>query len=372
MTAYISEIDTRGGIGNEFVEVAVPTGTDMSGFTLYIYDEFGSVLSGPYGMGPLENTIGTQDIYVLDNASVGLPGIRGEDGVALVDDTGSVVQFISFEGRVVSASDGPAAGMSSTDIGTSTSTGSLQSDDGGNSYYSQSTPNSGTVPCYAPGTLIETPKGQRAIETLRPGDIVITADNGPQKIRWVRSKDHPLDGLETDERPVLIQAGALGPNLPNKDLIVSPQHRILVGAAGQLEALFNKPVFVPAKALTGLAGIRHMTGKSNITWVHFACDRHEIVRANGCHSETLLLGQMVVNGLRSSERRGLEFMFGSIAHCDGALNGPAARPFLSAKTAKKRIIDRMSGAVPAIFETATPCAFLPPIRATTGRMQHKR
>ena len=269
MTAYISEIDTRGNIGNEFVEVAAPAGTDMSGFTLYIYDESGSVLSGPYGMGSLQATISGQDVYVLDNASVGLPGIRGENGVALVDDTGAVVQFVSFEGRVVSASDGPAAGLSSTDIGTQTSSGSLQSDDGGNSYYSQSTPNSGTVPCYAPGTLIETPEGQRAIETLRPGDIVITADNGPQEIRWISSKDHPLDGLGTDKRPVLIQAGALGPDLPNRDLIVSPQHRILVGAAGQLEALFSRPAFVPAKALTGLVGIRHMTGKSSITWITF-------------------------------------------------------------------------------------------------------
>lgn len=343
MTAYISEIDTRGNIGNEFVEVAAPAGTDMSGFTLYIYDESGSVLSGPYGMGSLQTTISGQDVYVLDNASVGLPGIRGENGVALVDDTGAVVQFVSFEGRVVSASDGPAAGLSSTDIGTQTSSGSLQSDDGGNSYYSQSTPNSGTVPCYAHGTLIETPEGQRAIETLRPGDIVITADNGPQEIRWISSKDHPLDGLGTDKRPVLIQAGALGPDLPNKDLIVSPQHRILVGAAGQLEALFSRPAFVPAKALTGLVGIRHMTGKSSITWIHFACDRHEIVRANGCLAESLLLGPMVINGMTPPERRRVKAIFGAAPHLCSALNGPAARVCLKIKDAKAQIQQSLAG-----------------------------
>lgn len=325
MTAYISEIDTRGGIGNEFVEVAVPVGTDMSGFTLYIYDEFGSVLSGPFGMGSVQSTIAGQDVYVLDNSTVGLPGIHSEEGVALVDDSGSLVQFISFDNNVVSATEGPASGQSSTEIGTSSSSGSLQSDDGGSTYYSQSTPNSGTVPCYAPGTRIKTPSGWRAVEDLRPGDRVNTADNGPQTIRWVRSQTYPLDAVSSDAKPVLIQAGALGRGCPAQDLVVSPQHRILVGGQGQLQLHFKAEVFVPAKSLTGLAGIRHMNGKASITWVHFACDQHEVVNANGCQSESLLLGPLVVHNIPAPERQNLLEMFGAPVSPEAALNGPPAR-----------------------------------------------
>ena len=108
-------------------------------------------------------------------------------------------------------------------------TQSLQSDNGGTSYYTQTAPNAGTVPCCAPGTLIDTPDGPRAVETLQPGDRVATLDNGPQEIRWVRSSDQPLEAAEKDAKPVLIAASALGGKLPAQDLIVSPQHRILVG-----------------------------------------------------------------------------------------------------------------------------------------------
>jgi Hint domain len=347
MTAYISEIDTLGGIGNEFVEIAAPVGTDVSSFALYIYDEFGAVLSGPYALGPLQATIGNQDVYVLDNASAGLPGIRGEDAVALVDDTGTLVQFISFEGRVVTATNGPAAGQSSTDIGTSTPTGSLQSDDGGLSYYAQPNPNSGTVPCYAPGTLIDTPSGQRAVQDLRPGDSVITADNGVQQIQWVRCKDQLVRGQTEDRLPVLIKAGTLGANLPMQDLIVSPQHRILVGTAGQLTQIFDQAAFVPAKALTGLAGIRHITGRSRIAWIHFACDRHEIVCANGCLAESLLLGPMVIQAMTTSERGAVDALFGPAAQKGAALNGPVARQCLTAKAAKRQIRKRLAVGAPA-------------------------
>lgn len=181
--------------------------------------------------------------------------------------------------------------------------------------------------CYAPGTLIDTPDGPRAVESLRPSDLVLTVDHGPQPIRWVRSGDHPLEDAEVDDKPVLIQAGALGAGRPAQDLIVSPQHRMFVGGHGQLDGWFKSQAFAPAKSLTSLPGVRHMKGKQSITWIHFACDRHEVVTANGCLSESLLLGPMMVNGLTSLERQELTAIYGVAATPDAALNGPAARDF---------------------------------------------
>jgi len=195
----------------------------------------------------------------------------------------------------------------------------------------------GSVPCYAPGTMIGTPAGPRAVETLRPGDPVMTLDHGPQAIRWTHSGEHPLEEAEDDARPVEIKAGALGRNLPLCDLIVSPQHRILVGAAGQLPGMFSREAFAPAKSLTAVPGIRHMKGLTRITWIHFACDRHEIVTANGCLSESLLLGPMVVNGLPPAERRALARQFGPAPAPGAALNGPPARDCLIVSAVKRQL-----------------------------------
>lgn len=220
--------------------------------------------------------------------------------------------------------------------------------DGGEGNDTYTTETSGTnsknmestsVVCYAPGTLIDTPDGRRAIETLCPGDLVLTLDHGPQPIRWIRSSDHPLEEAEIEDKPVLIQSGALGNNIPAHDLIVSPQHRILVGGGGQLAQYFDQKAFVPAKALTSLPGIRHMSGKKNATWIHFACNRHEVITANGCLSESLLLGPMVINGLTCVERRTLTKIFGRRTMPGTAFNGLAAFPCLTAGNVRRQTRD---------------------------------
>ncbi len=193
------------------------------------------------------------------------------------------------------------------------------------------------IPCYAPGTMIETPDGPRAVETLAPGDLVMTRDHGAQAIRWIRSADQPLDSLADDAKPVLIKAGALGGGLPARDLIVSPQHRILVGGNGQLHNVFASEKLAPAKSLTALPGIRHMKNKAAITWFHFACDRHEIVTANGCFSESLLIGPMVLQGLLETERQVLSKIFGPARTSAAALNGPPARECLTVGAARRQI-----------------------------------
>ncbi|RPE67418.1 lamin tail-like protein [Pacificibacter maritimus] len=185
-----------------------------------------------------------------------------------------------------------------------------------------------TVACYAPDTLIDTPTGPRAVQTLLPGDLVHTLDHGPQPICWVRSSDHPLEATRVNDMPVIIKAGALGAGKPTTDLIVSPQHRVLVGGGGQLEAQFKTESLAPAKSLVSLPGIRQMQGKKSITWIHFACERHEVVSANACLTETLLVGPMVVKNMTDAERIDLIKVFGAGSRCKAALNGPPARPCL--------------------------------------------
>lgn len=325
MAVYISEIDSLGGPGAEFIEIAAPPGTDVSGYSIVIYNTDGTVRSGPYSLGTLENTVNGNDVYVVENVPEGLPGIQQEHGIALVDDQGNTVQFLSFGGLTITAGDGPASGQQSQDIGTQAETGSLQSRDGGVTYQPAATPDPGFVPCYGSGTLVETPVGTVPVDALQPGDLVLTRDHGAQPVRWVHSAEQNLVGLPLHLRPVLISKNALGPGRPDRDLVVSPQHRILAGA-GQLAEMISEEVFLPAKSLCVLKGVRHMEGRSQIRWTHFACDRHEVVRANGCFSETILAGRMVRAALEPGDRP--EQICGK---------GPPARPCLSVAQAREAL-----------------------------------
>lgn len=116
ITAFINEIhyDNDGADVGEFVEIAGPSGGDLTGWTLVAYNGNGG---GAYNTVALTGALSSdagQGYYVADFTGLqnGAP-----DGLALVDPTGKVVEFLSYEGTFT-ATDGPAAGLISTDIGT--------------------------------------------------------------------------------------------------------------------------------------------------------------------------------------------------------------------------------------------------------------
>ena len=146
MPAYISEVAYAGARAVDFVEIRVEAGTDMSGYSLLVYDNSGSI-TFTNTFGTPDATMAGSDVYVIDDTDAGGLDLRDNRAVALVDDQGNVVQFITFEGNVITGSEGPANGLTATSIGISTNDSSLQSDDGGTSYYEQTAPNAGTVPC---------------------------------------------------------------------------------------------------------------------------------------------------------------------------------------------------------------------------------
>ncbi len=143
MPGYISEYDHYGN-SPEFIELAFPAGTDVAAYEVVIYGSDGRVdhtisLSSL----TLQSTVRGTDVYVIDATTPGFSGIEMGDSTALADDTGAIVPFITHTGAVT-AVDGPAAGETSTYIGTASgTTNSLQSDDGGQSYYVQSSTNPG-------------------------------------------------------------------------------------------------------------------------------------------------------------------------------------------------------------------------------------
>ncbi|MCO8144377.1 Hint domain-containing protein [Rhodovulum tesquicola] len=302
MSAYISEFNIFGG-STEFVEVAVPSGTNTANWSLVVYNGDGSI-AATLSLGGVDASIAGRDLYVI-RPTDGLPNLGYTHALALADGSGTAVQFISWHGTVVTPATGPAAGMTSTDIGSTDFGNSFETADGGASYFQQTSPNPGTIPCFGAGTLIETPDGPRPIESLSAGDRVLTATGATEPIRWACRREICFETTPHVPRPIRIAAHALGPGRPATDLIVSVQHRIALGVFGQLEALFPQPVLVPARALLPLRGVRAMNGRPRVTWHHLMLDRHELLIANGCVAESLFLGPLILRDLWQGSRRRL-------------------------------------------------------------------
>jgi hypothetical protein len=188
--------------------------------------------------------------------------------------------------------------------------------------------------CFAPGALIETPEGSRPVETLRVGDLVTTIDRGPVPVRWVSRRQVVFcNGLE-DAKPIQIKAGAFAQGYPDDDIVVSPQHRFVMH---DHRSQTDKEVFVPAKSLTRLPGVRVMRGKKSVEYIHFALDRHEVVIANGVYTESCFLGPVMLDDTPIRERATLKSIFPDVEFDPGRGYGPTARPVIKMQEARNLI-----------------------------------
>ena len=149
-----------------------------------------------------------------------------------------------------------------------------------------------TFICFARGTMIETDCGPIAIEELQRCDRVETMDCGFQTIRWIASRRLDAAELQANPnlRPIRIRAGALGHGLPYDDLLVSPQHRVLVVSKIALRMFGCSEILVAAKQLLLIDGIDVATDVDEVEYFHFLCNRHQIVFAQGAPTESLFTG----------------------------------------------------------------------------------
>lgn len=159
------------------------------------------------------------------------------------------------------------------------------------------------IPCFTPGTLIRTPQGNRPVESLRQGDPVLTRDNGVQKIRWVGSKTIDYRNLLADPklRPVFIPKGALGDDLPERDMMLSPNHRVLISNYKTSLYLGEDEAFVTAKHLINDTGIQQVDA-AGINYIHFMFDQHQVVLSDGSWTESFQPGDQSLRGIDDDQR----------------------------------------------------------------------
>lgn len=253
-----------------------------------------AVIGNNWTVGGAINLLGGNDDLTLGSQSEGtttsITGSTGTDGLTVTAPAGQEAAFrtAALAANYIDNGDGTFSGQS-------TSSGFSYS---GVTYSSWERPSDARAICFAAGTRIEVANGETVnVEDLCQGDMVMTADHGLQVVKWIGT--NTLSGAELAEnlRPIRIAAGALGNGLPVQDLFVSPQHRMLV-RSGIAQRMFGQDeVLVAAKHLVLLDGIDVVADAQTVVYVHFLCDQHEVVFANGAPSETLYTGAEAIKSL---------------------------------------------------------------------------
>jgi hypothetical protein len=132
--------------------------------------------------------------------------------------------------------------------------------------------------CLLAGSLIATPTGERPVEDIRIGDLVLTADGDAVPVRWVGRQSFITMFAGPAGVPVLISAGALGDNVPSRDLCVSADHAILIDG-----------YLICAQALVNGTTITTMAEPpTQLDYYHLELDTHRIILANGTPVESFV------------------------------------------------------------------------------------
>ena len=134
------------------------------------------------------------------------------------------------------------------------------------------------VVCYLSGTLIAAPAGERPIEALAIGDLVLTSDGREVPIKWIGHRDldtvnHPLPWKVW---PVRVRKNAFGQDLPRRDLRLSPEHAVFV----------DEKLIPIGQLLNG--GTIAQERVDHVSYWHVELESHDILLAEGLPAESYL------------------------------------------------------------------------------------
>lgn len=276
-----------------------------------------------YGGGHNDTIIGGNggDV-VVGGEDPDLDGNGNSDDVDVLDLTGSNVDFITYDNTDPTFD--PVTGVGES--------GTVTFLDGSTMTFAEI---ENVIPCFTPGTTIATPKGERLVEDLREGDWIITRDNGIQEIRWIGRKEMSGKALVANAhlKPILIRAGALGNGLPERDMLVSPNHPCLVASEKTQLYFEEREVLAAAKYLVGAEGI-HQIDVMGTAYIHFMFDRHEVVLSSGAWTESFQPGDYSLKGVGNSQRNEIFELFPELHSKVGLEGYHAARRSLKKHEAK--------------------------------------
>lgn len=193
------------------------------------------------------------------------------------------------------------------------------------------------ITCFTPGTGIATLNGLKPVEDLNVGDRVLTRDRGFQSIRWVGQRHVSFGTLpnKPNSLPVLIRADALGPGKPERDIIVSPRHRVLTTDKKMLSFMGETEVLVEASALVGQPGVMCVI-PHDLTYIHVLFDQHEVILSDNLWTESFYLGRPTVAALLKEQNSAIQEIFPQLASNPNSSPQKLARICISREQAQEQ------------------------------------
>ena len=211
-------------------------------------------------------------------------------------------------------------------------------------------PHEAGVPCFSAATLIETARGPVAAGDLAVGDMVRTRDAGLQPIRWIGRRALDAAALERAPhlRPIRIRAGALGQGLPEADVLVSPQHRVLISSRIAERMFGERQILVAAKQLLLIDGIDVAGDVDFVEYFHLLFDRHQIIFAEGAPMESLFTGVEALKALSAAARREIFEILPELMQLNAETLPEPARQIQGGRTARKLAARHVQNQVPLL------------------------
>ena len=198
-----------------------------------------------------------------------------------------------------------------------------------------------SLTCFISGSFIKgADQGSKSIDSLSVGDLVLTSSSDLRPIRWIGSRKFDAIDLAVNPklRPVRIKAGALGENMPEEDLWVSRQHRVLVRSAIVQRMFGTDEVLIPAIKLTEFDGIDVDEEMQEVEYYHLLFDEHEVICSNGAWTESLFTGPEALKAVSPEARKEIEMIFPVI--CDPDFEPTPARHIPQKGKLMKELIAR--------------------------------
>ena len=180
--------------------------------------------------------------------------------------------------------------------------------------------------------------------------MLFTGNGTPAPVRWIFAKRWRVAEMRSRPNlmPICISKGALGVNLPARDLKISQQHRILVKGTIAQRMFGSDEVPVPAKALLSLPGIYVDEPSHAISYYHVMLETHEIIFSEGLRSESLYLGPNAIASIPETVLKNALDVLGLCKENLAKNEIPPARPLAPMKQARRLIKRHRRNGIPII------------------------
>jgi hypothetical protein len=168
----------------------------------------------------------------------------------------------------------------------------------------------------AGNTNVRTPCGGRHVANLRPGDLIVTRDAGLQPVRMVWSRTVTAAEIQADPSlaPICLRPRAIGPMMPQRDLIVAGDHRLLIPGYRLSDQPDTAAALIPAREIAGTSDEAFVDrSDTGITYYNLVFDAHHVFTANGMPVESFLITDDALALVEAGVRARIEEVFPDVA-----------------------------------------------------------